>query len=133
MTKWCCLRKIESEIAELDPEDKAIFLDEMGIESAGLNRLIRAAYKELGLITYFTAGPKESRAWTISKGMKAPEAAGVIHSDFQRGFIRAEVVSYEDYVKLGSEKAVREAGEMRSEGKDYTVRDGDVVLFRFNV
>ncbi len=125
--------KIESEIAELDPDEEALFLEEMGIESAGLNRLIRAAYKELGLITYFTAGPKESRAWTISKGMKAPEAAGVIHSDFERGFIRAEVVSYEDYMRLGSEKAVKDAGEMRSEGKDYIVKDGDVILFRFNV
>jgi GTP-binding protein YchF len=125
--------KIEAEIAELDPEEKALFLEELGIESAGLNRLIRAAYKELGLITYFTAGPKESRAWTISRGMKAPEAAGVIHSDFERGFIRAEVAGYTDYVRLGSEKAVREAGEMRSEGKDYVVQDGDVILFRFNV
>jgi GTP-binding protein YchF len=125
--------KIESEIAELDSDEKILFLEEMGIQSAGLNRLIRAAYKELGLITYFTAGPKESRAWTISKGMKAPEAAGVIHSDFERGFIRAEVVSYAFYVKRGTEKAVREAGEMRSEGKDYVVQDGDVILFRFNV
>jgi len=125
--------KIESEIAELDEDEKTMFLEEMGIDSAGLNRLIRAAYKELGLITYFTAGPKESRAWTVRKGSKAPEAAGVIHSDFERGFIRAETVSYEKYAELGSEKAVREAGEMRIEGKDYVVQDGDVILFRFNV
>lgn len=125
--------KIESEIAELDEDEKAMFLEEMGIESAGLNRLIRAAYQELGLITYFTAGPKESRAWTVRKGSKAPEAAGVIHSDFERGFIRAETVSYEVYADLGSEKAVRDAGKMRQEGKDYVVQDGDVILFRFNV
>lgn len=125
--------KIESEIAELDEEEKQMFLEEMGIESAGLNRLIRGAYKELGLITYFTAGPKESRAWTVRRGSKAPQAAGVIHSDFERGFIRAETVSYPVYAKLGSEKAVRNAGEMRQEGKDYVVQDGDVILFRFNV
>jgi GTP-binding protein YchF len=125
--------KIEAEIAELDEEEKTLFLEGMGIKSAGLSRLIRAAYKELGLITYFTAGPKESRAWTVRKGSKAPEAAGVIHSDFERGFIRAETVSYPVYAKLGSEKAVREAGEMRIEGKDYVVQDGDIILFRFNV
>jgi ribosome-binding ATPase YchF (GTP1/OBG family) len=125
--------KIEAEIAELDEEEKTIFLEEMGIESAGLNRLIRAAYEELGLITYFTAGPKESRAWTVAKGSKAPKAAGIIHSDFERGFIRAETVSYPTFEALGSEKAVREAGEMRVEGKDYIVQDGDVMLFRFNV
>lgn len=125
--------KIESEIAELPEEEKQLFLEEMGIESAGLNRLIRAAYKELGLITYFTAGPKEARAWTVRKGSTAPEAAGVIHSDFERGFIRAETVSYEVYAELESEKAVRDAGKMRQEGKDYIVQDGDVILFRFNV
>jgi len=125
--------KIEEEIAELDEDEKQLFLEEMGVKSAGLERLIRAAYKELGLITYFTAGPKEVRAWTIKKGTKAPQAAGVIHSDFERGFIRAETVSYETYKELGSEKAVKDAGKMRQEGKDYVVRDGDVMLFRFNV
>lgn len=125
--------KIEEEIAELEEDEKQVFLEELGVESAGLERLIRAAYKELGLITYFTTGPKESRAWTVRRGAKAPEAAGVIHSDFERGFIRAETVSYEKYKELGSEKAVKEAGEMRQEGKDYVVRDGDVMLFRFNV
>lgn len=125
--------KIESEIAELDEDEKQMFLEEMGIESAGLSRLIRGAYKELGLITYFTAGPKESRAWTVRKGSKAPQAAGVIHTDFERGFIRAETVSYPVYSELGSEKAVRDAGKMRQEGKDYIVQDGDVILFRFNV
>ena len=110
-----------------------MFLEELGIESAGLSRLIRGAYKELGLITYFTAGPKESRAWTVRKGSKAPQAAGVIHSDFERGFIRAETVSYPVYAELKSEKAIRDAGEMRQEGKDYVVQDGDVILFRFNV
>ena len=125
--------KIEAEIAELDEEEKEMFLSEMGIESAGLDRLIQAAYSELGLITYFTAGPKEVRAWTIEKGTKAPQAAGVIHSDFERGFIRAETISFEDYSSLGSEKAARDAGKMRQEGKDYEVKDGDVMLFRFNV
>lgn len=125
--------KIEEEIAELDAEERQMFLEELGVESAGLERLIRAAYKELGLITYFTTGPKETRAWTVRKGATAPEAAGVIHSDFERGFIRAETVSYEKYKQLGSEKAVKNAGEMRQEGKDYIVRDGDVMLFRFNV
>lgn len=125
--------KIEEEIAELDEDEKQAFLEELGVESAGLERLIRAAYKELGLITYFTTGPKETRAWTVRKGAKAPEAAGVIHSDFERGFIRAETVSYEKYKELGSEKAVKNAGEMRQEGKDYIVQDGDVMLFRFNV
>ncbi|NIT57374.1 MAG: redox-regulated ATPase YchF [Aliifodinibius sp.] len=125
--------KIEEEIAELDEEERQMFLEELGVESAGLERLIRAAYKELGLITYFTTGPKETRAWTVRKGAKAPEAAGVIHSDFERGFIRAETVSYETYKELGSEKAVKNAGEMRQEGKDYIVQDGDVMLFRFNV
>lgn len=125
--------KIEEEIAELDEDEKQAFLEELGVESGGLERLIRAAYKELGLITYFTTGPKETRAWTVRKGAKAPEAAGVIHSDFERGFIRAETVSYEKYKELGSEKAVKNAGEMRQEGKDYVVQDGDVMLFRFNV
>lgn len=125
--------KIEAEIAELDEDEKQMFLEELGLESAGLDRLIRGAYSNLGLITYFTAGPKEVRAWTIRKGSKAPQAAGVIHTDFERGFIRAETIAYDDYVSLGSEKAARDAGKMRQEGKDYTVKDGDVMLFRFNV
>jgi len=125
--------KIEAEIAELDEDEKQAFLEELGVESAGLDRLIKAAYEELGLITYFTAGPKETRAWTIRRGTKAPQAAGVIHTDFERGFIRAETVSYETYAELGSEKAVKDAGKMRQEGKDYIVQDGDVMLFRFNV
>jgi GTP-binding protein YchF len=125
--------KIEAEIAELDAEEKKMFLEELNIESAGLDLLIRAAYRELGLITYFTAGVKEVRAWTISRGFKAPQAAGVIHSDFERGFIRAETIRYDDYVALGSEAAAKEAGKMRSEGKEYVVNDGDVMHFRFNV
>jgi len=125
--------KIEAEIAELDEEEKEMFLDELGLDRAGLDRLIQAAYENLGLITYFTAGPKEVRAWTIKKGTKAPQAAAVIHTDFEKGFIRAETIAYEDYVELRSEKAARDAGKMRQEGKDYTVKDGDVMLFRFNV
>ena len=125
--------KIEAEIAELDEEEKEMFLEELGVESGGLDRLIQAAYKELGLITFFTAGPKEVRAWTVRKGSKAPKAAGVIHTDFEKGFIRAETISYEDYIEYGSEKAARDAGKMRQEGKEYVVEDGDVMLFRFNV
>ena len=125
--------KIEAEIAELDEEEKEMFLEELGLDRAGLDRLIQAAYENLGLITYFTAGPKEVRAWTIKKGTKAPQAAAVIHTDFEKGFIRAETIAYEDYVELGSEKAARDAGKMRQEGKEYTVKDGDVMLFRFNV
>src|SRR5690554_875111 len=125
--------KIEAEIAELDPEEKEMFLEELGLESAGLDRLIHAAYRELGLATYFTVGPKEARAWTIRQGFKAPQAAGVIHTDFERGFIRAETIAYTDFEKYGSEKAAKEAGKMRQEGKEYVVQDGDVMLFRFNV
>lgn len=125
--------KIEAEIAELEDEEKEMFLAEMGLENSGLDRLIQAAYKNLGLITYFTAGPKEVRAWTIKSGTKAPGAAGVIHTDFERGFIRAETIGYNDYINLGSEKAAKEAGKMRQEGKEYVVNDGDVMLFRFNV
>lgn len=125
--------KIEAEIAELEPEEKELFLDELGVDRSGLDRLIRAAYENLGLITYFTAGPKEVRAWTIRRGTKAPQAAGVIHTDFERGFIRAETIAYNDYAELKSEKAAKEAGKMRQEGKDYIVKDGDVMLFRFNV
>lgn len=125
--------KIEAEIAELDEDEKEMFLEELGVSSAGLDRLINAAYAELGLITYFTVGPKEARAWTIKKGTKAPQAAGVIHTDFERGFIRAETIAYNDYAELKSEKAAKEAGKMRQEGKEYVVADGDVLLFRFNV
>lgn len=125
--------KVEAEIAELEPEEKKMFLHEMGIESSGLDTMIHGAYRKLGLITYFTAGVKEVRAWTIHKGMKAPQAAGVIHTDFERGFIRAETIKYEDYVTYGGEPGAKEAGKMRSEGREYTVQDGDVMLFRFNV
>ncbi|WP_028608324.1 redox-regulated ATPase YchF [Paenibacillus harenae] len=125
--------KVESEIAELEGEDKEMFLEELGMAESGLNRLIRAAYKLLGLYTYFTAGVQEVRAWTIRNGTKAPQAAGVIHTDFERGFIRAEVVSYSDLVAAGSMVAAREKGQVRLEGKDYVVRDGDVMHFRFNV
>lgn len=125
--------KIEAEIAELDEDEKEMFLEELGVDSAGLDRLIRGAYEKLGLITYFTAGPKEVRAWTIKKGTKAPGAAGVIHTDFEKGFIRAETISYDDYIEYGSEKDARDAGKMRQEGKEYVVKDGDVMLFRFNV
>ncbi len=125
--------KVEAEIAELEGEDRALFLKELGLEEAGLDRLIRAAYSLLGLATYFTAGEKEVRAWTIKKGTKAPQAAGVIHSDFERGFIRAEVVGYEQLVQAGSMGRAREMGLLRLEGKDYVVQDGDVMHFRFNV
>ena len=124
---------IESEIAELEGEEKQMFLEDMGIEESGLDKLIKASYSLLGLISYLTAGPEEVRAWTITKGTKAPQAAGKIHSDFERGFIRAEVVSFDDIVRLGSMNAVKEAGLLRSEGKEYVMQDGDIVLFRFNV
>lgn len=124
---------IEAEIAELDAEEKKMFLDDMGIEESGLDRLIKASYSLLGLISYLTAGPKEVRAWTITNGTKAPQAAGKIHSDFERGFIRAEIVAFDDLVKLGSMNAAKENGLIRSEGKDYVIKDGDIVLFRFNV
>jgi len=125
--------KIESEIAELEGEEKEMFLQELGIEESGLDQLIRSAYHLLGLATYFTAGVQEVRAWTFRKGMKAPQCAGIIHSDFERGFIRAETVSYEDLLAGGSMNAAREAGKVRLEGKDYVVQDGDVIHFRFNV
>ena len=112
---------------------RAGFLKEMGLEEPGLDALIRAAYKLLDLETFFTAGPKEARAWTIHRGARAPQAAGTIHTDFERGFIRAETIAYGDYLSGGSEQAARAAGKMRSEGKDYVVQDGDVILFRFNV
>ncbi|MBR2615080.1 MAG: redox-regulated ATPase YchF [Clostridia bacterium] len=125
--------KIEAELAELEPEDRQMFLEDLGIEHAGLENLVRASYALLGLISYLTAGKPEVRAWTITRGTLAPQAAGKIHSDFERGFIRAEVVSFEDLIANGSMAAVREKGLLRSEGKEYEVRDGDVVLFRFNV
>ncbi len=125
--------KIESEIAELDEEDKKMFLEDMGMHEAGLDRVIRAGYDLLGLQTYFTAGPKEVRAWTIHKGDTAPQAAGVIHTDFERGFIRAQTISFSDYIAHKGEKGAQEAGKMRAEGKDYIVQDGDVMNFLFNV
>jgi GTP-binding protein YchF len=124
---------MESEIAELEDEEKAEFLAEMGLEEPGLNRLIRAGYDLLGLQTYFTAGVKEVRAWTIHKGDTAQQAAGVIHTDFERGFIRAQVIAFDDFVSLGGEAKAKEAGKMRAEGKDYVVQDGDVIHFLFNV
>lgn len=125
--------KIEAELAELSPQDQESFLVDLGLTEPGRNGLIRAAYELLGLQSYFTAGPEEVRAWTIRRGMTAPQAAGVIHGDFERGFIRAEVISFDDYVRLGGEQGAREAGKLRSEGKEYVMRDGDVVHFRFNV
>lgn len=125
--------KVESELIDLAEAEQKEFLDSLGLEEPGLNVLIRAGYTLLDLITYFTAGEKEVRAWTVKKNTKAPQAAGVIHSDFERGFIRAEVMSYEDLVRLGSAAAVKEKGLLRVEGKDYVVKDGDVMLFRFNV
>ena len=125
--------KVESELAELDDEEAAEFLADLGIKESGLITLIREAYKLLGLQSYFTAGPEEVRAWTIPIGAKAPQAAGVIHTDFERGFIKAETISYDDYVATGGEKGAREAGRLRLEGKDYVVRDGDVMHFKFNV
>jgi hypothetical protein len=125
--------KIESEIAEMADEDKAMFLAEIGQQEPGLNRLIRAAFTLLGLQTYFTAGPKEVRAWTVPIGATAPQAAGVIHTDFERGFIRAQTIAYEDYIALKGEQGAKDAGKMRSEGKEYVVKDGDVMNFLFNV
>jgi GTP-binding protein YchF len=125
--------ELEAQISDLPPAERTDFLKEMGLEEPGLNALIRAAYKLLNLETFFTAGPKEARAWTIERGSKGPQAAGKIHSDFERGFIRAETIAYDDYITLGGEQAARAAGKMRSEGKDYVVQDGDVILFRFNV
>jgi ribosome-binding ATPase len=125
--------KVESEIAELEGEDKQMFLEELGLEESGLDRLIKQAYKLLGLVTYFTAGVQEVRAWTISVGTKAPQAAGVIHTDFEKGFIRAETVAYDDLVGYGSMNGAKEAGKVRLEGKDYVVKDGDIMHFRFNV
>jgi GTP-binding protein YchF len=125
--------KIESEIAVLSDEEQKDFLESLGLEEPGLNRVIRAGYELLGLMTYFTVGPKEARAWTIKKGTTAPQAAGVIHGDFEKGFIKAETIAYEDYVKYNGEQGAKEAGKARQEGKDYVVQDGDVMHFRFNV
>jgi ribosome-binding ATPase YchF (GTP1/OBG family) len=123
--------KIEAEIAALSPQDRTEYLASLGLKESGLDRLIRAGYSLLDLITYFTAGPKEAAAWTVTRGSKAPQAAGVIHSDFERGFIRAETIAYDDYVKYGGETGARDAGKMRLEGKNYVVGDGDVMHFRF--
>lgn len=125
--------KIESELSGLEEEEKRTFMQELGIEESGLDQLIKATYSLLGLETFFTAGSDEVRAWTFKKGMKAPSCAGIIHTDFERGFIKAEIMSYEDLVKCGSEKAVKEAGKMRLEGKEYQMKDGDICYFRFNV
>lgn len=124
---------IEQEIAQLPADEQKEFLSSLGLEEPGLNRVIRAGYTLVNLITYFTTGPKETRAWTVRRNAKAPEAAGVIHNDFERGFIRAETISYNDFVTLGGEQACKEAGKMRAEGKEYVVQDGDIMLFRFNV
>ena len=125
--------QVEAELAELDAESREEYLDTLGLEEPGLERLIAAAYELLGLLTFFTVGPKEARAWTVWRGATAPQAAGRIHTDFERGFIKAEVISYTDYDDLESEAAARDAGKLRVEGKDYIMQDGDVVHFRFNV
>ena len=125
--------KVESELSELEEEEKELFLEELGINESGLNKLIKATYSLLGLATYFTAGEKEVKAWTFKKGMKAPACAGIIHSDFEKGFIKAEVISYDDYIKYDGEKGAKENGKLRLEGKEYEMQDGDICLFRFNV
>jgi ribosome-binding ATPase YchF (GTP1/OBG family) len=125
--------KIEAEIAHLPGVERAEFLDHIGLAEPGLNRLIRAGYALLDLVTFFTAGPKEARAWTVPAGTRAPAAAGTVHTDFERGFIRAETIAYDDYVRLGGEAGARDAGRMRLEGKDYVVADGDVMHFRSGV
>ena len=125
--------KIESELADLEDDEKKLFLEELGIKESGLDQVINKAYSVLGLATYFTVGSDEVRAWTFKKGMKAPQCAGIIHTDFEKGFIRAEIMSYDDLIKAGSELKVRENGKMRLEGKDYIMRDGDICHFRFNV
>jgi len=125
--------KIEAEMAEMSDEDRTMFLEKMGLHEPGLNRLIRAGYDLLGLQTYFTAGVKEVRAWTIRKGDTAPQAAGVIHGDFERGFIRAQTIAFDDFIQFKGEQGAKDAGKMRAEGKDYVVKDGDVMNFLFNV
>ena len=124
---------IEADLVTMPVEDRGEFLEALGLSESGLARVIRAGFKLLGLKTFFTAGPKESRAWTFPAGARAPQAAGEIHSDFERGFIRAETIAYEDYVTLGGEAGAKEAGKLRQEGKEYVVQDGDVLLFKFNV
>jgi ribosome-binding ATPase YchF (GTP1/OBG family) len=124
---------IEAEIAQLPEAEQKDFLATIGLEEPGLDRLIRAGYALLGLITFFTAGPKEARAWTIPDGARAPQAAGTIHTDFEKGFIRAQTIAYDDYVRLSGEQGAKDAGKARDEGKDYVVADGDVMLFKFNV
>ena len=124
---------IEAELVSMEAEERSEYLAELGLEESGLSRIVRAGYRLLGLNTFFTAGPKEARAWTFPEGAKAPQAAGEIHSDFERGFIRAETIAYDDYVSLKGESGAREAGKLRQEGKDYLVKDGDVLLFKFNV
>jgi len=123
---------IEAEVAQLPEADAREFLADLGLEEPGLDRLIRAGYDLLHLITYFTAGPKETRAWTVGRGSKAPQAAGVIHTDFERGFIRAQTIAFDDFVSLGGEVAAKEAGKARDEGKEYVVQDGDILMFKFN-
>jgi ribosome-binding ATPase YchF (GTP1/OBG family) len=125
--------QIESEIAMLDAAERAEFLETLGLEEPGLNRMIREAFKLLGLQSYFTCGPKETRAWTIPVGATAPQSAGVIHTDFEKGFIRAETIAFDDYIKFNGEAGARDAGKLRQEGKEYVVQDGDVMNFRFNV
>jgi len=125
--------RVEAELAELPGEERLLFLKELGLGEAGLDRVIHEAYKLLGLVTFFTTGDKETRAWTVHEGSRAPEAAGVIHTDFQRGFIRAETIHHDDFVRIGSWKKARDEGLIRAEGKDYVVHDGDIMLFRFNV
>lgn len=125
--------RIEEELCDLDDEDRQMFLEDLGVSTSGLDRLVKEAYDLLGLATFFTAGEKECRAWTFRKGMKAPQCAGVIHTDFERGFIKAETMSYDDFMKYGSSQAVKEAGRVRQEGKEYVVQDGDIMLFKFNV
>jgi hypothetical protein len=124
--------KIEAELSQLNAEERVDFLSTLGLEEPGLNRLIRAGYSLLRLITFFTVGPKEARAWTVHTGARAPQAAGVIHTDFERGFIRAETIAYDDYIACNGEAGARDAGKLRLEGKDYVVKDGDVMHFRFN-
>ena len=125
--------KIEEELSDLDDEDRQMFLEDLGVTSSGLDKLVKETYDLLGLATFFTAGEKECRAWTFKKGMKAPQCAGVIHTDFERGFIKAETMSYDDFMKYGSQQAVKDAGRVRQEGKEYVVQDGDIMLFKFNV
>jgi len=124
---------IESELVGMEPDERTEYLAELGLEESGLSKVIRAGYELLALNTFFTAGPKETRAWTFPRGAKAPQAAGEIHTDFEKGFIRAETIAFDDYIALGGESGAREAGKLRQEGKEYLVQDGDVLMFKFNV